>query len=232
VAIQKVADRFGLRVLADAAQSFGANVDGSPVGSLAEATATSFFPAKPLGCYGDGGAVFTDDAGLGAVMRSLRIHGKGADKYDTVRIGMNSRLDTVQAAVLLAKLTVLDAEISMRQDVANRYAGALEESEHIDVPPKTPSAWAQYTIRLRHPTLTRKAIMHRLGDAGVPTAVYYPRALHEQPVFRDLALGRGTAPTVSSKLSDVVLSLPMHPYLSEAAQEGVVVCVVRELEGA
>lgn len=231
-AIQRVAHRYGLRVLADAAQSFGATLSDRPVGSLAEATATSFFPAKPLGCYGDGGAVFTDDAELAATMRSLRVHGKGTDKYDTVRIGINSRLDTLQAAVLLAKLTVFDAELEARQRVAERYANALGDFGQVALPPQNPSAWAQYTIRLQGPALPRSTFMSRLSNAGVPTAIYYPRALHEQPAFLDPTVPSGPTLAISSRLSEMVLSLPMHPYLSELAQAEVVASVVPEAEGA
>lgn len=181
LAVRKVADQYGLRVLADAAQSFGTTRDGHPVGSLAEATATSFFPAKPLGCYGDGGAVFTDDADMAALMRSIRVHGKGTDKYDTVRIGVNSRLDTIQAAILLAKLTVFDAEIEARQRIAARYSEELAGLQGVGVPPADPSAWAQYTLRLTG--VRRDAVMRRLMEEEISTAVYYPRALHDQPAY-------------------------------------------------
>lgn len=231
-AIQQLADRHGLRVLADAAQSFGATLDGRPVGSLAEATATSFFPAKPLGCYGDGGAVLTDDSELAATMRSLRVHGKGADKYDTVRIGINSRLDTLQAAVLLAKLTVFDAELAERRRLAERYAIALGDAGSIVLPPQAPSAWAQFTIRLLGAALPRATFMSRLSDAGIPTAIYYPRALHEQPAFRATIPAPGRMLPISSRLSEEVLSLPMHPYLSDSAQAQVVASVERAAEDA
>ena len=221
-AIQQVADRYGLRVLADAAQSFGATLDGRPVGSLAEATATSFFPAKPLGCYGDGGAVFTDDTELAGLLRSLRVHGKGTDKYDTVRIGINSRLDTIQAAVLLAKLTVLDAEAATRQSIASRYCEMLVSVIGIEVPVNSISAWAQYTIRVNHLSMTRDNLAERLGAHAVPTAVYYPRPLHEQPAFRFRTGCPARQLPVSSLLAQSVLSLPMHPYLSDQAQVEVI----------
>lgn len=225
-AIQQVADRHGLRVLADAAQSFGATLDGRPVGRLAEATATSFFPAKPLGCYGDGGAVFTDDADLAAMMRSLRVHGKGSDKYDTVRIGVNSRLDTLQAAVLLAKLAVFDDELAARRDVASRYTEGLRDADGIRTPLDRPSAWAQYTIRVEHPKMTRAVLAERLRAERVPTAVNYPRALHEQPAFRGLESGMAPTPVRSALSAQAVLSLPMHPYLSESEQASILEAVL------
>ena len=213
-AIHTVAERHGLRVLADAAQSFGATLDGKPVGSLAEATATSFFPAKPLGCFGDGGAVFTDDDALAEVLRSLRVHGKGSDKYDTVRVGINSRLDTLQAAVLLAKLEVFDAEIEARHTAAERYIDGLTGLAGVDTPLRQHSAWAQFTIRVSHPTLARDTLAARLRDRGIPTAIYYPRALHDQPAYSsdDLMVD---CPR-SRQLADSVLSLPMHPHLGFA----------------
>ena len=217
-AIREVADRFGLRVLADAAQSFGSALDGRPVGSLADATATSFFPAKPLGCYGDGGAVFTDDAALADMLRSLRVHGKGTDKYDNVRVGVNSRLDTLQAAVLLAKLTTFSAEIELRQRVARHYLNELAELDGILLPRSESSAWAQFTIRV--PAVHRDRIVESLRDSGVPTAVYYPSALHDQTAYRGPLIG--STPQVSERLSRSVLSLPMHPYLGEQELDRVV----------
>lgn len=224
-AIQTVADRYGLRVLADAAQSVGATLEGRPVGSLADATATSFFPAKPLGCYGDGGAVFTDDADLAAVMRSIRVHGKGTDKYDTVRIGVNSRLDTIQAAVLLAKLTVFDAEINERQRIAVRYRETLAGAPGIGLPSPAPSAWAQYTLRITDASaVDRDGMAATLSAHGVPTAVYYPRALHAQPAYAG-RYGDGGSCARSTMLADQVLSVPMHPYLEESSQERVAAAV-------
>lgn len=221
--IQQVADRFGLKVLADAAQSFGASLDGRAVGSLAEATATSFFPAKPLGCYGDGGAVFTDDEDLAAALRSLRIHGQGTNKYDNIRVGTNSRLDTLQASVLLAKLTVFSREREMRQRGATRYLDALA-GLMVGLPPHSnSSAWAQFTIRV--PSSHRDRLSQLLQARDVPTAVYYPRALHEQPAYRGATFG--PTPMVSERLASSVLSLPMHPYLSDDAL-GYVAAEVRQ----
>lgn len=228
-AVAAVAARHDLRVLGDAAQSFGAHRGATPVGALAEATATSFFPAKPLGCYGDGGAVFTDDAGLAELLRSIRVHGKGTDKYDTVRIGVNSRLDTLQAAILLAKLTVFDAEISARQEVAIRYSEGLGAIGSVHTPLRDVSAWAQYTVRVDHPALSRDDIAGRLAKAGVPTAVYYPRALHDQPAYAD-ADRKGEGCATSTALASSVLSLPMHPYLDVASCERVIEAVVAAVD--
>ena len=217
--IHAVAQRHGLKVLGDAAQSYGAALDGLPVGSLAEATGTSFFPAKPLGCYGDGGAVFTDDDELAALLRSIRVHGKGTDKYDTVRIGLNSRLDTIQAAVLLAKLTVFDDEIAARQQVAERYTDALGNVPGIVTPSRAPSAWAQYTLRV--PGGRRDGLGQHLKAQGIPTAVYYPRALADQPAFREVAQQSRPTPVSSSSALEVI-SLPMHPHLPPKQQEMII----------
>lgn len=225
--IRGVADRYGLRVLADAAQSYGATRNGKPVGVLADATATSFFPAKPLGCYGDGGAVLTDDEDLAALLRSIRVHGKGSDKYDNVRVGLNSRLDTLQAAVLLAKLVVFDRELEARKSLAAHYSEAFLALEGIAIPSSEPSAWAQYTIAV-HST-KRDGLVEHLRRSGVSTAIYYPRALHEQPAYVNEHARSSRSLSVSTRLAESVLSLPMHPYVSldaanrviEALQEAV-----------
>ncbi len=210
-------------MLADAAQSFGGSLDGRPVGSLAHATATSFFPSKPLGCYGDGGAVLTSDQALAADMQSRRLHGRGSHKYDAVRIGLNSRLDTLQAAVLLQKLDVLAVEIERRQRVAECYAKGLADVVSVPaVAHDACSAWAQYTIRLEN----RDDVAARLRDEGISTAVYYPTPLHQQPAFRHFPRPEAGLP-VSEALAAQVLSLPMYPYLSEAAQERVISAVRR-----
>ena len=203
----------GLFVIADAAQSFGASLDGNPVGTLAEVTATSFFPAKPLGCYGDGGALFTDDDELADRLKSLRVHGKGAHKYDNVHIGVNGRLDTIQAAVLLEKLPIFEEEITLRNRVAQRYGALLED---LVVTPVlragSTSVWAQYTIQSGE----RDAIAQELKRQGIPNAVYYPLPLHRQTAYKDYP--RATDLAVSERLCAQVLSLPMHPYLEEKAQ--------------
>ena len=203
----------GLFVIADAAQSFGARLDGNRVGTLAEVTATSFFPAKPLGCYGDGGALFTDDDELADRLRSLRVHGKGAHKYDNVHIGINGRLDTIQAAILLEKLPIFEEEIALRNRAAQRYGELLEEL--VATPALragSTSVWAQYTIRSGE----RDAIAQELKRRGIPSAVYYPLPLHRQTAYNSYPRAPDLA--VSERLSTVVLSLPMHPYLEEEAQ--------------
>jgi dTDP-4-amino-4,6-dideoxygalactose transaminase len=217
-AIDAIARREGLFVIADAAQSFGAARGGKRVGAMAPVTSTSFFPSKPLGCYGDGGAVLTDDDDIAKTIRSLRVHGQGAHKYDNVRIGVNSRLDSMQAAVLLAKLTVFEDELAARDRVAQRYDVALANvvrTPRID--PGVRSAWALYTIA----TPNRDRLAERLKARGVPTAIYYPIPLHRQQAYR----GYPAAPSglaASERLAEDVISLPMHPYLEPAAQDAVV----------
>lgn len=208
------ADRHGLAFVSDAAQAFGASYRGRRVGSgLADITTTSFFPAKPLGCYGDGGAIFTDDEALADVIRSICLHGKGEEKYDVVRVGMNSRLDTLQAAILLPKLTVFPDEIERRHAVAQAYTKKLHGKVETPLLPENDDrfAWAQYTVRLDD----RDGVQAKMKGGGVPTNVYYPRPMHLQPAYEAFGAGAGSLP-VSENLSQTVLSLPMHPYLSEA----------------
>jgi dTDP-4-amino-4,6-dideoxygalactose transaminase len=217
-AIEAIAKRHGLIVIADAAQSFGAQQSGRRVGTLAAVTATSFFPAKPLGCYGDGGAVFTDDDVLAGVMESLRVHGKGRDKYDNVRIGINGRLDTLQAAILLEKLAIFAEEIEARDRIARRYSERLAGIVRTPaVAPGSSCVWAQYTIALAG----RDAVAERLRERGVPTAVYYPKPLHAQTAYRHCPRSAGDLP-VSTRAAGVVLSLPMHAYLEEATQDYII----------
>jgi UDP-2-acetamido-2-deoxy-ribo-hexuluronate aminotransferase len=214
-AIAAIARQHSLFVIEDAAQSLGALYHGRRAGALGHAAATSFFPAKPLGCYGDGGAIFTDDDALADVLRSIRIHGKGDDKYDNVRIGMNGRLDTLQAAVLLAKLDLFPRELEQRQTVASAYRaalGGLVETQHI--PEGLVSAWAQFSVL----SPRRAELQGRLKAAGVPTAVYYPKPLHLQTAFAPLRYARGSFPA-SELLSERIFSLPIHPYLDTASQE-------------
>ncbi|SDH07950.1 DegT/DnrJ/EryC1/StrS family aminotransferase [Roseospirillum parvum] len=206
--INAIARAEGLKVLADAAQSFGGSLDGKKVGTLADATATSFFPAKPLGCYGDGGAVLTDDAELAQALASIRQHGKGGAKYDIVRVGVNSRLDTLQAAILRVKLAAFPGELEVREAAARAYDTGLANAPNVTPPPRRPgatSAWAQYTIRLPE----RDATAARLKEAGIPSAVYYPLPMHLQSAYRDHGDGPGSLP-LSEHLSGEVLSLPMH----------------------
>jgi dTDP-4-amino-4,6-dideoxygalactose transaminase len=223
-AIGAVAEAEGLFVLDDAAQAFGASYKGRRLGTSALATATSFFPAKPLGCFGDGGAIFTDDAALAETLRSIRVHGQGSDKYDNVRLGITGRLDTMQAAVLLEKLRIFEDEIAARNVVAERYGRGL--GNVVTVPPVASgctSIWAQYTIRLPAGT-DRDGFAAALKAQGIPTAIYYPKSMHQQTAYRDFPVADGGLPA-SEKLSDDVISLPMHAYLDEATQERVIKAV-------
>mgnify|MGYP000856665739 CR=1 FL=1 len=218
-AIESFCKANNLWLISDAAQSFGANYKGRKVGSIGMATTTSFFPAKPLGCYGDGGAVFTDDDGLANIMMSLRVHGKGTHKYDNARIGVNARLDTLQAAVLLDKLKIFGDEIIARQRVAERYNEALKDIAHVPfVPSDVQSTWAQYTLRFDR--VSRDTVAEKLKAAGVPTAIYYPKPLHQQTAYA--AYPRVADLAVSEKLAQQVLSLPMHPYLDTATQDYII----------
>jgi len=211
-----MAEKLGITVIADAAQSFGAQDTSGPVGSRAPLSTTSFFPAKPLGCYGDGGAVFTDDDDLLDKLRSIRVHGKGSDKYENIRIGLNARLDTLQAAILLPKARILPDEIKVRNVVAKRYNELLNEVVHTPVVADGKiSAWAQYTIEV-DPVLRPSLIQH-LKDQGIPTAVYYPIPLHRQKAYSHYPVVEGNL-KVTDALSQSVMSLPMHPYLTEDSQ--------------
>jgi dTDP-4-amino-4,6-dideoxygalactose transaminase len=225
-ALNAFCDAHGLLLIADAAQSYGGTLGGRKVGTLAPVTTTSFFPAKPLGCYGDGGAILTDDPELAATLKSLRVHGQGSDKYDNVRIGANSRLDTLQAAILMCKLDIFDDEIEKRQAVAARYTEALRNRVVTPtVRSDAVSVWAQYTIRI--PDQRRNDVAARLKSAGVPTAIYYPTPLHRQLAYRHYDLGNDLA--VSERLSHETLSLPMHPYLDQDTQTRIVSEVIKAL---
>jgi dTDP-4-amino-4,6-dideoxygalactose transaminase len=221
--LMPIAEKHGLWVLCDAAQSFGAIYKRHKVGGLGMATAVSFFPAKPLGCYGDGGVVLTNDPELAAVIQSLRVHGQGADKYDNVRIGMNGRLDTMQAAVLLQKLTVFDEEVDARNRIATRYNDLLSGVATVPkVRHDCTSVWAQYTLRI--PADRRDGFAASLKRRGVPTGVYYRRPLHLQTAYRTYPIAE-TGLNVSEALARQVISLPMHPYLDAAAQDRVIEAV-------
>jgi dTDP-4-amino-4,6-dideoxygalactose transaminase len=227
--IAAIAEAESLFVLDDAAQAFGATYHNRRVGALAPATATSFFPAKPLGCYGDGGAVLTDDEELADTMRSLRVHGQGRDKYDCVRIGLNGRLDTIQAAVLIEKLKIFPEEIAARERAAERYSAGLADLATIPtVAHDSSSVWAQYTIRLAPGR--RDALAQSLERQGIPTAVYYRIPLHRQLPYRVFPVADGGAP-VSERLAEEVISLPMHAYLEEATQDRIIAAVRRALGG-
>jgi dTDP-4-amino-4,6-dideoxygalactose transaminase len=219
-AIAPIAAAHGLVVIADAAQSFGAVYHDRRVGTLAPVTTTSFFPSKPLSCYGDGGAVFTDDDDLAALMRSLRVHGQGADKYDNVRIGINGRLDTIQAAVLIEKLDIFADELAVREAIARRYEAALRDVAIVPrVPQGLTSVWALYTIRLA--SGARDRVMAALAARGIPAGVYYPKPLHRQAAYRHYPVAGNGLP-VTDRLADEVLSLPMHAYLDEPTQDRIV----------
>ncbi|MGA9089468.1 MAG: DegT/DnrJ/EryC1/StrS family aminotransferase [Bradyrhizobium sp.] len=223
-AIRAVAEAEGMFVLDDAAQAFGASYKGRRLGGLGLITATSFFPAKPLGCFGDGGAIFTDDAEFAETLRSVRVHGQGSDKYDNVRLGLTGRLDTIQAAVLIEKLKIFEDEIAARNRVAERYAQGL--GNVVTVPglaSGASSVWAQYTIRLPAGT-DRNEFALALRAQGIPTAIYYPKSMHQQTAYRDFPVADGGLPA-SERLSRDVISLPMHAYLDEPTQERVIKAV-------
>jgi UDP-2-acetamido-2-deoxy-ribo-hexuluronate aminotransferase len=222
--VAAVAEAEGLFVLDDAAQGFGASYKGRKLGTFGIATATSFFPAKPLGCFGDGGAIFTDDANLAETLRSIRVHGQGTDKYDNVRLGLTGRLDTMQAAILIEKLKIFEDEIAARNRLADRYARGLG---NLVIVPRLASGctsvWAQYTIRLPNGT-DRDGFAAALKAQGIPTAIYYPKSMHQQTAYRNFPVADGGLP-VSERLSEDVISLPMHAYLDEATQDRVIAAV-------
>ena len=216
--IIKIAKEYKIKTLIDSAQSFGASYNGKRVGSFGDACITSFFPAKPLGCYGDGGAVFTNDQELSDIIKSLRFHGKGTDKYDHVKVGMNSRLDTIQSAILLEKLKIFEDEIQKRNEVAKIYSKYLKPI--VDIPTiieGVKSVWAQYTIK--HPQ--RDRLQKFLKKENIPTAIYYPKALSKQEAYNSYRVFHEKK-MVSEKLSKCVLSLPMHPYLEKNDQESII----------
>ena len=224
-AIEPICRREGLKLFDDTAQGFGGVYKGRRAGGIGDAAATSFFPAKPLGCFGDGGATFTNDDELAATLKSIRVHGQGTDKYENVRIGVNSRLDTIQAAILLEKFKIFPDEIDQRQVVAQRYSQRLSKSNQIVVPrviEGAVSTWAQYTIQVPD----RNKLQADLKAKGIPTAVYYPIPLNKQKAYAHCP----SVPTpVSDKLSQVVVSLPMHPYLEEPVQEQIVAAVLESV---
>lgn len=224
-AITEIAHAENIKVLVDGAQSFGATSRGRRVGSMGDATTTSFFPAKPLGCYGDGGAVFTNNDEDAEIINSIRLHGKGSQKYDNVRVGLNSRLDTLQAAILIEKLKLFENELASRSQVASIYNQLL--NQHCKVP-KLPlectSAWAQYTII----TNDRKKLQSALKVAGIPSAIYYPIPLSSQSGYHQYPKAK-SGTEVSEMLSQKVLSLPMHPYLDSSTQRSIAELVIKNI---
>lgn len=223
--LQPIAAAEKLHLLCDSAQAFGATLNGRATVGFGDAAATSFFPAKPLGCYGDGGACFTNDDQLAGVLRSLRMHGQGTDAYEHARVGLNSRLDTIQAAILIEKLKIFPEEIAARQRIAGRFNRDLGQQEPIHVPQMIPGAksvWAQYTIRVRD----RARIQAALKDLGVPARVYYPAPLPQQAAYASCPSAPAPA---ARRLCNEVLSLPMHPYLSDADQTRITQAVLQSV---
>ena len=238
-AIDAVARDHGLFVIEDAAQSFGAEYNGRESCSFGNIACTSFFPAKPLGCYGDGGMCFTNEDKLAAVLESIRVHGKGSHKYDNARIGINGRLDTLQAAILLAKFDIFPVEIEARQKVAHNYSTALKNHYSTSnvqpfsfstplIPEGYKSAWAQYSI-LAADELHRTKLMDKLKENGIPTAIYYPKPLHLQTAFANLGYRKGDFP-VSEECADRIFSLPMHPYMTTEDQKRISQCLTSEIK--
>jgi len=220
--IEPIAARENLKLLVDTAQAFGATLDGRQTASIGNAAGTSFFPAKPLGCYGDGGATFTNDSALAELLRSIRVHGQGSDKYENVRIGVNSRLDTIQAAILAEKLKIFPEEIGMRERVARRYTEAFRRSNRVRPPhviDGAQSTWAQYTIHVPD----RDKLATDLKAKGIPTAIYYPTPLSQQKGYAHFP---SVGTPVSDRISKQVVSLPMHPYLDEATQDRIIAAVL------
>ena len=222
-AIDAIAKEHGLFVVEDAAQSFGANYQGKMSCSYGDIACTSFFPAKPLGGYGDGGMCFTNDDQLSEVMESIRVHGKGGHKYDNVRIGINGRLDTLQAAILLAKFDIFPEEVELRNQVAARYTNLISAIHHSPstiltphIPAGNTSAWAQYSL-LSKDEDHRTSLLKKLQDNKIPTAIYYPKPLHSQTAYAYLAYNEGAFP-ISEDIAKRIFSLPMHPYLEQKDQ--------------
>lgn len=216
--IEAIAKKYNLMVLEDAAQGFGGAIGNRRACSFGHAAATSFFPAKPLGCYGDGGAVFTNDDNLFEVFQSIRVHGMGTEKYDNVRVGLNARLDTLQAAILLEKFACFPKEVELRNQAASWYNSKLKgKIATPDIPENYTSVWAQYSV-VAESAQHRSQLQQKLKENGIPTAVYYPKPLHMQTAFKHLGYKYGEFP-ISEEISERIFSLPMHPYLSEEEVE-------------
>lgn len=233
-AVKAIAQQYGLLILEDGAQGFGGSINGKRSCSFGDISTTSFFPAKPLGCYGDGGAVFTDNDEWAQLMNSYRVHGKGTDKYDNVRIGMNSRLDTLQAAILQVKLRAFDGEVEQVNEAARRYTELLKDKVKTPVIPEGfGSSWAQYTIQLPSEE-QRNQLQQKLKEAGIPSMVYYPKPMHAQTAFNHSQctvhnLQLACDDYVANRLCATVLSLPMHPYLETADIEHVCSVLIASL---
>ena len=214
-AIEKVAEKYNLLIMEDSAQGFGGKINGKVAGSFGQVSATSFYPAKPLGCYGDGGAIFTNDDELADVMKSIRVHGMSSDRYNNVRIGINGRMDTIQAAVVLGKLEVFVDELDKRNDVANKYkAGITKNVKTPTVPEGYYSSWAQYSV-LAESSEMRAKLQDYLKSKNIPSVIYYPIPLHLQTAYAYLGGKRGDLP-VTESIADRVFSLPMRPYMTDA----------------
>lgn len=226
--LETISDRYNLWILEDAAQALGANLNKKPCGAYGLAGTTSFFPAKPLGAYGDGGAIFVDDNSLADKIRSLRLHGKGSDKYENIHIGMNSRLDTLQAAVLLQKVKLFDTEVDARNRVARRYSSLLKGIvETPEIIAEANSVWAQYTIR----TSRRNELMSSLRQTGIPTAIYYPTTLQNLPAYQAFPVAPNGTPAALVASTEVI-SLPLHPYLTETIQDRIVAEICKFFEAS
>ncbi len=221
-ALKEIADAEGMKLISDAAQGLGSTLNGDHACKWADVLTTSFFPAKPLGCYGDGGAVLTNDEELARIIRSLRVHGQGADKYDNVRVGLNARLDTIQAAILIEKLAVFAQEIATRNKIASRYNSEL--SDYLGVPAVRDGAvstWAQYTLV----SSKRDAIMAALREKNVPSVIYYAKPVHRQTAYKKYPVGGNGLP-VTDRLADEVFSLPMHPYMSDEVLDYIIASTI------
>ena len=218
----EIAKNENIKVLVDAAQSFGSSVDGIKTGNFGDITTTSFFPAKPLGCYGDGGAIFTNDDSIADIINSIRLHGKGNQKYDNVRIGMNSRLDTIQAAILIEKLKIFPQELIERERVASRYSSHLKDYVKTPIiPSNVQSAWAQYTLIVPN----RDKLQKNLSNHNIPSVIYYPKSLSQQEGYKHFPkVYEGVR--ISETLSCEVLSLPMHPYLDNLQIDKIIKAVI------
>ena len=229
-AIKEIADKYGLLILEDAAQGFGGMINDRKACSLGDISTTSFFPAKPLGCYGDGGAIFTNNDEWAATINSLKVHGKGSEKYDNVRIGMNSRLDTIQAAILQIKFKAFrDYELANINKAAYLYTDRIKNvAKTPTIPNGFFSSWAQYSIILKDKE-QRDGLQQYLKESGIPTMIYYPNPMHLQTAYKDLGYSKGDFP-VTEKLCDTVLALPIHPYITALDVERVSICILNYLK--